>query len=117
MGLSDIALCWLRDMAVNCGLKMDEFVDSNYAAKPDPLGQIHNSKTGFYKLTSGVDRVIGTKVDQKSQPILDNAGQPELDPTQELHPSVLERWDQDKKYRPKNLRDYFKRIESPRQTG
>lgn len=116
-GLSDIALAWLRDKAVECGLKMEGIVDSNYKAQPNPLGQIHDSKSGLYRLTPGIDRMVGTKVDQKGDPILDKSGQPALDPTQEIHPSVFERWDQNDKYRPKNLQEFFKRIGEARQNG
>lgn len=109
-GLSDIALCWLRDKAFDCGLCMDEEVDRAYEPKPDPLSQVHNSKTGLYRLTLGIDRMIGTKVDECGKTVCNEEGGPESDPTQELHPSVLERWDNDKNYRPQNLRDYFSRI-------
>jgi len=58
----------------------------------DPLSPLHNSKTGLYRLTPGIDRPIGQ------------------DPTQSVHPSVLERWDKDRSYRPANLREHFRRI-------
>lgn len=109
-GLSDIALGWMRDMAVGCGLRMDAEVDTAYAPEPDPLGPLHNSKVGLYRITKGVERAVGTMVAKDNTP-RDGSEEPApLDPTQDLHASVRDRWDNDPNYRPGNLRAYFKRI-------
>ena len=67
-GLSDIALQWMRDKAVACGLRVDAEVDRAYVLKPDPMAAIHNSKTKFYRLTPGIDRVIGKAALPTEQP-------------------------------------------------
>ena len=113
-GLSDIALQWMRDRAVSAGLAIDPDVDAAYPPKADPMAVLHNSKKGLYRLTPGSDRVIGLAARSDEQPDADTA---ERDPTQSLHPSVLTRWDGDPGYRPKNLRDYFRRIGDPRAKG
>ena len=113
-GLSDIALGWLRDCAVGCGLALAADVDPAYAPRPDPRGPLHNSKTGLYRLTPGVDRRIGTQVGGDNEPVPGDDGEPAIDPTQDLHPSVRERWDADPAYRPDNLREWFRRCDDPR---
>ena len=64
---------------------------------------MHNSKTGFYNVAPDFNRDIGKTRKTETSPEVD-------DPTQSLHPSVLERWDADASYRPKPLVEYFKRI-------
>ena len=59
------------------------------ALKPDPRGEIHDSKTGLYRLTAGIDRAIGA------------------DPTQSVHASVRARWEADPGYRPDSLKSIF----------
>lgn len=110
-GLSDIALEWMRDLAADAGLRIDPQVDKVYAPKPDHRATPHDSKTGLYRLTPGIDRVIGIAATEKKQP---DSIEGKRDMTQSLHPSVIKRWDEDPKYRPKNLRDYFKLICDPR---
>ena len=46
-GLSDCALNWMMCKAESCGLKLDRV---NVAVKPDPVADIHDSKTGPYIL-------------------------------------------------------------------
>lgn len=108
-GLSDIALEWMCQRASAAGLHLDP-AQSAFEIRPDPLGKLHNSKTGLYRLTRGIDRVIGLAAQGDEQP----GRKAVLDPTQSLHPSVLERWDRDPDYRPRNLLDYFRRIGDPR---
>ena len=91
-GLSDIALSWMCDRAREAGLEVDTRLDTAYPMRPDPHGILHNSKTGLYRLTAGNDRVIGKAADTKSQPDEDT---PQVDPTQSVHASVLQRWDED----------------------
>ncbi len=103
--LSDIPLQWMIDKALAAGLAFDkEAIDAN-PLKPDPLGAIHDSKTGFYNVAPAFHRVIGKAKKSDGAPEHD-------DPTQFLHRSVLERWDKDPSYRPKALQDYFKRATS-----
>ena len=85
-GLSDIALEWMIGKARAAGLAFDAAAIEAYPLKPDPLGELHNSKTGLYRLTAGIDREIGA------------------DPTQSIHPSVRSRWDADPGYRPASLK-------------
>jgi hypothetical protein len=59
---------------------------------------LHDSKSGLYNFTAGIDRTIGT------------------DPTQSVHESALLRWDTDTRYRPESLKDYFRRTKDPRAT-
>ena len=85
-GLSDIALEWMIGKARAAGLAFDAAAIEAYPLKPDPVGKLHNSKTGLYRLTAGIDRAIGA------------------DPTQSVHPSVRTRWDADPGYRPAPLK-------------
>lgn len=93
--LSDISLQWMIEKAAGAGLAFDSVVVGNYRLSPNPLGVLHNSKTGLYRATMGIDRTVGT------------------DPTQSIHPSVLQRWD-NMDYRPASLRAYLERIKDPR---
>src|SRR6266446_4976907 len=90
-GLLDIALDWMLEKARSAGLAFDSQAMAAYPLHGNPLGKLHDSKTGLYRLTPGIDRVIGS------------------DPTQSLHPSVRQRWERDASYRPASLRSYFKR--------
>jgi uncharacterized protein (DUF2235 family) len=88
--LSDIALQWMLDEASAAGLAMDKEVLAKRPLAPDAAGKLHNSKKGLYVFTPGSDRPIG------------------VGGTQSVHPSAVQRWDGDRSYRPRNLRDYFK---------
>lgn len=90
--LSDITLQWMLDKASAAGLVLDADVLRVRTLSPAPTGRIHDSKTGLYNLTRGIDREIA-------------AGG-----TQSVHPSALRRWDADPKYRPRNLMAYFKAV-------
>ncbi len=105
--LSDISLEWMLGKAQAAGLAFDPDVLAINPLVIDPLAEIHDSKTGFYNVAASHDRVIGLSI--KAQKPTD-----ELDTTQTLHPSVLQRWDNDKKYRPASLKNYFKKIGDPR---
>jgi hypothetical protein len=74
------------------GLALDEDVLRSRPLAPSSIGKMHDSKTGLYKLTKGIDRPIG------------------VGGTQSVHPTAIERWDKDRGYRPKNLRDYLKAV-------
>ncbi len=102
-GLSDVALKWMIAKASGVGLAFDAAVDSAYPLQSEAEGTPHNSKTGLYRLTRRFVRAIGVANASDGTPT------GELDPTQALHTSVRERWDQDSSYRPQGLRDYFDR--------
>jgi uncharacterized protein (DUF2235 family) len=113
-GLSDISLQWMLERATRCGLVLDPEVDRRYPLAPDIDQAPHDSKDGLYRVTPGIDRSIGTAAASREQP--DEEATRE-DPTQSLHPTVLQRWDRHPDYRPKNLREYFERVRDPRASG
>lgn len=109
-GLSDIALQWMLDKAQATGLKLDAAAMAARELSPNPLMTPPNeSRTGVYRATFPFDRPVGLP-----SPNSKNAGPNGLDPTQSVHPSVLQRWDGDDKYRPAKLREYLQRIGDPR---
>lgn len=90
--LSNIALQWMVDqLKQEKLLAFDPQVEAAYEIKSDPLGMLHDSKTGVYNLTVGIDRKVTP----------DKEGQ-------SIHPSVKERWDRDSKYRPDSLKEIWK---------
>ncbi|MES2623987.1 MAG: DUF2235 domain-containing protein [Pseudomonadota bacterium] len=105
--LSDISLQWMIEKAQAAGLWFDPEVIATNPIAIDPLAVIHDSKTGFYNVAPSYDRPIGLAIKKKVETN-------ELDPTQTLHPTVRQRWDNDKKYRPDSLKNYFKKIGDPR---
>lgn len=105
-GLADIAFQWMKDMAASAGLGFDGDIDAQRTLRPDPLGVLHESRTGLYRLSPPHLRNIGTM----ATPEGGHEREPRIDPTQSIHPSVLLRWDQDPRYRPENLRRYFEII-------
>ncbi|MFH2002280.1 MAG: DUF2235 domain-containing protein [Planctomycetota bacterium] len=86
--LSDIALSWMMREALRCGLTLEPHLSQNL--KPDPMATVHQSRRNFYRLKGKLHRPI----DHQKSEIL-------------IHRSVRERWDQDGKYRPKNLEEYI----------
>jgi uncharacterized protein (DUF2235 family) len=106
-GLSDQALDWMLAKAKGAGLALDETAIAALPLHPEPKGKLHDSKTGLYNLTKGIDRPIGVVKDPKTGALAD-------DPTQSLHESVTKRWDADAGYRPATLKAYFKKIGDPR---
>ncbi len=109
-GSSDLALGWMLEKAHGAGLILDGSVMQAHRLHPDEHANLHNSKTGLYWPTPGIDRVIGIT----TNPAGPDEGKLAIDPTQSLHPSVLARWDGDPTYRPKSLGDYFTLSENPR---
>ncbi len=92
-GLSNIALEWLLDKARGCGLEF-----SAIAFQQNPLEPREESRKGFYRLIPAFYRPIAKE-------------EPKKGPTHEsLHPSVLQRYQQNPSYRPRNLEEYFKRF-------
>jgi uncharacterized protein (DUF2235 family) len=89
-GLSDISLKWMMEKAQSCNLSFNAV-----EMHPDPMGQLHESLKGFYKLGNQLYRPIGLKI-----PGMGNTNE-------QIHPSVIERYKNDPVYRPKNLVRYF----------
>ena len=84
-GLSDVALGWMLDNAQDCGLNLK----SNYeeGIKGNPLGELHNSREGLWRVWSKVVRNI-----------------PE---NSYIHKSVLDRMRLNLDYKPINLPDEY----------
>jgi hypothetical protein len=91
-GLSDLALQWIADKARNLGLGLAEL-----ELKPNFLQPCDHSRVGLYRLIPRYYRTIGAKVQT-----------PGKETCESLHESVLERYEDDNSYRPKNLVAYFR---------
>lgn len=91
-GLSDISLNWMLEKAQSCNLNFN-----GITLNPNPMAGIHESYEGFYKFQSKYYRPIDVEIKGKGKT------------NESLHPSVIERYTNDKKYRPKNLVDFFRR--------
>ncbi|RMG56380.1 MAG: DUF2235 domain-containing protein [Gammaproteobacteria bacterium] len=74
-GLSNCALRWMLDEARACGLVFEDHLEQ--AARPDPLDRMHNERKGIFRMRPPVVRSIEG----------------------EVHPTALERWQQDEAYR------------------
>jgi uncharacterized protein (DUF2235 family) len=97
--LAEIPLLWMVERAGACGLefKPNYFVTRDppdeerrhrgEEVAPDPLGKIHESLEGFYKLFPRYERPL--KADGSA-----------------VAPSAIRRWDKMPDYRPKNLEKY-----------
>lgn len=105
-GLSDIALRWMIEKAGQAGLAFDQRAVGAHPLHPDCRSTLHNSKTGLYRPTVGIDRMIGVT----SSGVQGTANAGTIDPNQSLHESVRQRWDADPTYRPVSLKNYFKLI-------
>ncbi|MEX0928721.1 MAG: DUF2235 domain-containing protein [Balneolales bacterium] len=103
--LSDITLDWMISKARIAGLVFDETAVQAFPFAPDPLGKLHNSKQGLYRLGRSVDRVICKAANSLHDP---------GDTAKLLHESVLVRWEKDPAYRPAPLRKFFARIRDAR---
>ncbi len=94
-GLSDIAFEWMLQKAQTCGLVFDrnEVPDGIH---PNPLGELRNSRKGFYRVLPQCDRPIDDNRYEKANEC--------------VHPSALERKEavQEPQYAPKNLVEYLK---------
>ena len=87
-GLSDIALEWMLVNAEKHGLRLRQCRKGTL--KPDPLGTLHESRRGHWRLFRPVDR-----------PIPKNA---------KIHASVFHRIDNDVSYQPKNLPCAYEKV-------
>ena len=89
-GLSDIALSWMWSRAAALGLAFNRAYARRHV-RPDPLGKLHRSWTGMYRVKGRHHRPIGA-----------------LPPGLEsIHPSVRERYERLDSYRPKKLVEFL----------
>lgn len=95
-GLSDIAMDWLVSRARDCGLDIGIILSAE-----NPSEVPSESWKGFYKLLPPYCRRIGEKENGNES----------------IHKSVLERYNNDVKYRPKNLKKYLSRLSSTAQSS
>ena len=94
-GLSDVAFMWMKEKANECGLAFDEGYVSE-VVHPKPAGILHNSMTGFYRLTRGITRNLN----------------PDTGTNIALHLAAVERHEVDPpRYAPENLVEYVKNQE------
>jgi len=90
--ISSVTLLWLKEKAESCGLTFDEEYLKKIA-KPNPMGMLHNSKTGIlFKMSPDYVRPIGK----------------EEGAHESVHPSAVNRYDNYKPpYKPSNLTKYL----------
>ena len=91
-GLSDVAFLWLKDKAEACGLAFDQEHIARTLA-PNPLGELRDSRSGFYETFPEAVRPIGEK----------RTG------NEAVHRSAVDRMEQasNPAYRPPNLVSYL----------
>jgi uncharacterized protein (DUF2235 family) len=87
-GLSNIALHWMARKAEGCGLYLEPGWHDRW--KPDELGELRDSRTGFYKLMGRAERPIGK---QKNA-------------YEKVHRRAIARMERDPAYKPANLVAY-----------
>ena len=92
-GLSDVAFEWMVQQARSCDLWFEQETVDAIVADANPLGVLHNSMTGLYRLTPGKLREIG------------NAAYA----NQSVNAAALRRLEEMPAYKPKNLLDYLER--------
>jgi uncharacterized protein (DUF2235 family) len=93
-GLSDVTFLWMKEKAEECGLAFNDiYIRENI--NPDPLGEMRESKTGFYNLMPDFTRPIGLGINSNES----------------VHWSAIERMEKVKgpAYMPKNLVEYLKK--------
>lgn len=105
--LSDISLKWMIQKAEIAGLAFNSTVETHHPLQPESNGKIYNSRKSFYRFLKSYDRVIGLSEERIRDKGISVEG---LDPTQKIHQSALDRWDNDPSYRPTGLADYIKRL-------
>lgn len=116
-GLSDITLLWMVDQARRHGLQFDADVLSavgptlmepersvDFRVRPDGSGEVHDSRTGMYRLTSPLHRPLGGAVNRDGEP----------DGNEFLAVPAKERYDRDTGYQPPELERYLSGQESVR---
>lgn len=90
--LSDITLRWVMDNASLAGLHWADEVISSAPLSGNPVGTLHDSKTGLYRFTTGAARPMSHARSET------------------VHPSALDRWDRVPSYRPRNLQAFLRSI-------
>ncbi len=89
-GLSNITFLWMKEKAEAAGLAFDAaWIDQHI--KPDPLGELRDSRTGLYKLSRDYHRPIGEQ----------ERG------NEAVHPAAVTRYKNDSDYRPEKLVEYL----------
>jgi uncharacterized protein (DUF2235 family) len=88
--LSDIALGWMMREAAGAGLTTETHL--RQGLNPVPTATLHQSRKHVYRSRRPYHRPIDHAMDE----VL-------------IHKSVKQRWEQDPKYRPKNLADYVEK--------
>lgn len=91
-GLSDLAFVWMQEKAAACGLAFEqEYLDRRI--HPNPLGELRDSKSGFFDFTGEYVRPIGRGRNAQEA----------------VHPSTIERLQtaSNPAYRPENLVAYL----------
>jgi uncharacterized protein (DUF2235 family) len=95
--LSDLAMLWMMETVEReAGLEFDSLVKETLGNKADYKGKVHDSKTGLYNLTMGINRKIG---DTKHG-------------TEYFHVSLVKKWRDDPEYRPKSLARHAARLKT-----
>ncbi|TVL17638.1 hypothetical protein AYI92_12775 [Shewanella xiamenensis] len=92
--LSDNALSWMIAEAERFNLSLEPHLTASL--HPNPLATLHDSRRSFYRIKQPYLRPLDPNV----APVL-------------LHRSVKVRWEQDPKYRPKNLQTYLEKYGWP----
>jgi uncharacterized protein (DUF2235 family) len=92
--LSDIPLAWMLKEAKKAGLALESHLQQKL--NPNPLATLHNSRRTFYRVKKKFYRPL----DHKKGDIL-------------IHQSVKQRWENDIRYRPKNLQAYLENFDWP----
>ncbi len=85
--LSDNSLDWMIKEAHRVGLTVEGHLEQSI--NKNPMATLHNSRRSFYRIKGKHYR----RIEHDNGPVL-------------IHESVKSRWQQDDKYRPKNLLDY-----------
>ncbi len=85
--LSDNALAWMIKEAKKSGLAIEQYIVTSLNA--NPLATLHKSRRNIYRIKAKYYRAIA----HGKGAVL-------------MHSSVKKRWDQDAKYRPRNLVEY-----------
>ena len=86
--LADIPLGWMMAEADTAGLTLEPHLHASL--NPNPVAELHISRRSFYR----VKRPHYRKIAHGEGDVL-------------VHASVKQRWEQDPKYRPKNVRKYL----------
>lgn len=112
--LSDIALLWMVARAKEYGLKFDDTTLSaagplvaapaeslEFRVVPDAMGELHDSRTGLYRLVRPVSRPVGEARDKDGHP----------DGKEYLSTTAKQRYESSASYRPPGLSRYLDRPE------